>query len=109
MCRRQGFSVLLDSGCNGVIVKREFVEDEQLTEDIANMTFLDVSTVKAPVANIVVDCPFYKGEVTALCISDSVHDLIIGNVDGSKIPTKCEYEVAAVTRAQANADKAKVS
>ena len=59
-------SVLRDTGCNGVIVERQFVQDEQLTGDAVNMTLLDMSTVQAPLAKIVVDCPYYKGEVMAL-------------------------------------------
>ena len=95
-------SVLRDTGCNGVIVKRQFVQDEQLTGDVVNMTLLDMSTVRAPLAKIVVDCPYYKGEVMALCVSNSLHDLIIGNVDGAKMPIDGEIQAAAVTGAQAN-------
>ena len=95
-------SVLHDTGCNGVIVKRQFVHDEQLTGDVVNMTLLDMSTVQAPLAKIVVDCPYYEGEVMALCVSHSLHDLIIGNVDGAKMPIDGEIQAAAVTRAQAN-------
>ena len=94
--------VLRDTGFNGVIVKRQFVQDEQLTGDVVNMTLLDMSTVQAPLAKIVVDCPYYKGEVMALCVSNSLHDLIIGNVDGAKMPIHGEIQAAAVIRAQAN-------
>ena len=102
----QVVSVLRDTGCNRVIVKSEFVQDEQLTEDIANITLLDASTVKAPLAKIAVDCPYYKGEVTALCITNSLHDLITGNADGAKMPIHCEYQAAAVTKAQGKINKA---
>ena len=94
-------SVLRDTGCNGVIVKRQFVQDKQFG-DVVNMTLLDMSTVQVPLAKIVVDCPYYKGEVIALCVTNSLHDLIIGNVNGAKMPIDGEIQAAAVTRAQAN-------
>ncbi|XP_078486364.1 LOW QUALITY PROTEIN: uncharacterized protein LOC144744881 [Ciona intestinalis] len=73
---------LRDTGCTGVIVKKEFVNDDQLTGDHGIITLLDpATTARAEVARICVDTPYYKGEVEALCfLPNAVHDLIIGNI-----------------------------
>ena len=39
-------------------------------------------------------------------MDDTVYDLVIGNIDGSKLPDMSHFSAAAVTRAQANREKA---
>ena len=36
----------------------------------------------------------------------TLYDLVIGNIDGSKLPDRSYFSAAAVTRAQANQEKA---
>ena len=74
--------VLRDTGCDGVIVKSEFVEDDQFTGKMGYMLRIDNTVVEARKAIIKVDTPFLKGKVEALCLSDALYDLIIGNVQG---------------------------
>ena len=41
------------------------------------------------------------GKTEALCIEDRLYDLVIGNIDGSKLPDMSHFSAAAVTRSQA--------
>ena len=53
-----------------------------------------------------IDCPFFTGKNQALCMDDTLYDLVIGNIDVSKLPDMSQFSAAAVTRAQANQEKA---
>ena len=50
------------------------------------MTLIDESTQRYHLAVIDVDCPFFTGKTEALCMEDTLYDLVIGNIDGSKLP-----------------------
>ena len=47
------------------------------------MALIDETTQRHPLAVINVDCPFSKGQTEALCMDDTLYDLVIGNNDGS--------------------------
>ncbi|KAL7647143.1 UNVERIFIED_CONTAM: hypothetical protein RMT77_002401 [Armadillidium vulgare] len=79
-------SVLRDTGCNSVVVKREFVEKNQLTGKRMKMLLIDNSIRDVPVAKINVVTPYYEGEVEALALQDAIYDLIIGNISGARAP-----------------------
>ena len=64
------------------------------------MTLIDETTQRYPVAVIAVDCPFFTGKTEALCMEDTQYDLVIGNIDGSKLPDMTHFSAAAVTRSQ---------
>ena len=49
-------------------------------------------------AVIDIDCPFFTGKTGALCMEDTLYDLVIGNIDGSKFPDMPSFSAAAVTR-----------
>ena len=49
-----------------------------------------------------IDCPFFTGKTE----DDTLYDLVIGNIDGSKLSDMSHFSAAAVTRAQANQEKA---
>ena len=53
-----------------------------------------------------IDCPFSTGKTEALCMDDTLYDLVIGNIDESKLPDMSHVSAAAVTRAQAKQEKA---
>ena len=61
----------------------------------------DETTQKYPLAVIDVDCPFFIRKTEALCIEDTLYDLVIGNIHGSKLPDMSHFSAAAVTRSQA--------
>ena len=67
---------------------------------------IDESTQRYPLAMVEIDCPFFTGKTEALCMDDTLYDLVIGNIDGSKLPDMSHFPSAAVTRAQANQEKA---
>ena len=46
---------------------------------------------RCPVARINIDCPFFRGSTDALCIDDPAHDLVIGNIEGSKFPNMTHF------------------
>ena len=91
--------VLRDTGCTCCTVKHSLVSDDQLIGNESYVTLIDETTQKYPLAVIDVDCPFFTGKTEALCMEDTLYDLVIGNIDGSKLPDMSHF--SAVTRSQA--------
>ena len=46
----------------------------------------DRSVIRAPIAKIRVDTPYYVGEVNALCFREPICDLIMENIPGARKP-----------------------
>ena len=90
-----------DTGCTCCTVKRSLVSDDQLIGKESYVTLIDETTQKYPLAVIDVDCPFFTGKTEALCMEVTLYDLVIGNIDGSKLPDMSHVSAAAVTRSQA--------
>ena len=44
---------------------------------------------------------FFTGKTEALCMEDTLYELVIGNIDGSKLPEMSHFSAATVTRSQA--------
>ena len=78
--------VLRDTGCTGVVVRRSLVSDGQMLNKQSGVTLINNYKQRCPVARINIDCPFFRGTTDALCIDDPAHDLVIGNIEGSKFP-----------------------
>ena len=76
--------VLRDTGCSGIVVKRDLVSEDQFTGDFNVMLLIDNTARKVPIAKIDVDTPYLKGQVEAQCLPDAVYDLIIGNVPDAR-------------------------
>ena len=76
--------VLRDTGCSGIVVKRDLVSEDQFTGEFDVMLLIDNTARKVPIAKIDVDTPYLKGQVEAQCLPDTVYDLIIGNVPGAR-------------------------
>ena len=93
--------VLRDTGCTCCTVKRSLVSDDQLIGKESYVTLIDETTQKYPLAVIDFDCPFFTGKTEALCMEDTLYDLVIGNIDGTKLPDMSHFSAAAVTRSQA--------
>ena len=100
--------VLRDTGCNGVIVRRELVKKEDFTGSMGHVMAIDRTLKEAPIAEIKVDTPYYKGVTQAICLRDPLFDLVIGNIPGARNPDDpvpgVETCAAAVTRAQVRKD-----
>ena len=90
-----------DTGCTCCTVKRSLVSDDQLMGKESYVTLIDETTQKYPLAVIDVECPFFTGKTEALCMEDTLYDLVIGNIDGSKLPDMSHFSAVAVTRSQA--------
>ena len=75
-------TVLRDTGCSGIVVKRDLVSEDQFTGDFNVMLLIDNTARKVPIAKIDVDTPYLKGQVEAQCLPDPLYDLVIGNVPG---------------------------
>ncbi|XP_071964120.1 uncharacterized protein [Antedon mediterranea] len=103
-------SVLRDSGCSGVVVKKDLVSAEQLTGKEKTCVLIDGTVRNLPVALIQVNTPFFSGNTYALCMNNPIYDLILGNIAGVRAPgnpdpTWAERNLegcSVVTRSQAN-------
>ena len=105
MVGNKSVTVLKDTGCSGVIVKRELVAEGQLTCKVEYIMTVARTLLKAPFANVEISTPYYRETVEALCLRDSLCPLIIGNISGARAlddpdETWC-VEAAAVTRSRA--------
>ncbi len=79
-------SVLRDSGCSGVVVRQELVEPSSLTGQNKMCVLIDGSVRKAPVANVYLNTPFFVGQTEALCMQNTLYDVIVGNIAGARSP-----------------------
>ena len=97
--------VLRDTGCNGVIVRRELLKEDDYTGSMGYVMAIDRTLKEAPIK---VDTPYYTGVTQAICLRDPLLDLVIGNIPGAWNPddliSTVETCAAAVTRAQARKD-----
>ena len=98
--------VLRDTGCSGVVVKKDLVGEDQLfTGDFNVMLLVDNTARKVPIARIYIDTPYLKGQEEAQCLSDPIYDLIIGNVpdarDAQNPDPSWQEACAVTTRSQA--------
>ena len=55
--------VLRDSGCNGVIGKRELADEADFIEKVEYMMTVDPMLIRPPIARIEVDTSFYNETV----------------------------------------------
>ena len=76
--------VLRNTGCEGVVVRRGLVDDDQLRGKYCLIVRIDNTVLLAEKARIQVKTPYLSGEVEALCISEVICDLIVGNVPGAR-------------------------
>ena len=83
--------VLRDTGCTGVVVRRSLVSDGQMLNKQSGVTLVNNYKQRCPMARINIDCPFFRGSTDALCIDDPAHDLVIGNIEGSKFPDMTHF------------------
>lgn len=75
-------TVLRDSGCSTIVVRRALVSADQLTGHERVCVLIDGTVRRNPTARIDIDTPYLKGNVTAVCMTNPLYDLIIGNVPG---------------------------
>ena len=101
--------VLRDSGCSGVIVRRELMDETDFAAEMGHIMTVDRTIKRAPMAKLEVNTPFYVGTVEALCLQDPLFNLIMGNVPGARRSDDPNPEwgvvTAVATRAQAPSGK----
>ncbi|GFO01376.1 gypsy retrotransposon integrase-like protein 1 [Plakobranchus ocellatus] len=76
--------VMSDTGCEGVVVRKQLVDASQLTGECCLLLGKDNTALLAEKAVISLRTPFLSGEVKALCIPDTICDVIVGNVEGAR-------------------------
>ncbi len=79
-------SVLRDTGCTGVVIRRSLVSQNQLTGTNKYCVLVDGTIREVPVANVAIDSPYFVGSVEALCMVNPVYDVIIGNIPTARDP-----------------------
>ena len=67
--------VLRDTGCSGIVVKKDLVSEDQFTGDFNVMLLIDNTARKVPIAKIDINTPYLKGQVEAQCLLDAIYDL----------------------------------
>ena len=101
--------VLRDTGCSGVIIRRELVDESDFTGEMGRIMTVYRTIKGAPMAKVEVDTPFYVRTVEALCLQDPLFDLIVGDVPGARRSDDPNAEwgvvTAVATRAQARSGK----
>lgn len=78
--------VLRDTGSNVVIVRRGLVPKNCFTGQTERIVLVNGTVTQLPVARVPVDTPYFKGEVTALCMKRPLYDLVLGNIPGVRAP-----------------------
>ena len=106
--------VLRDTGCSGVIVKRDLVKEDQLTGEDGYLMTIDRTLLRAPLARIHIDTPYFSGMVEALCLRDPLYEVIICNVNGTRKPDEPNPNwnmttAAVATRTQAKKQESKIT
>jgi len=79
-------SVLRDTGCSTVVVRRSLIPDEKLTGLEERCILIDGTIRQTSVAKVEVETPYVSGAVRAVCMENPICDLIIGNVSGAMDP-----------------------
>ena len=98
-------TILRDTGCSGVIVKRHLLKGKQLTVKIGYVMTVAPTFFKAPLANVEVSTSYFNGILETLYLKDPLYQLIIGNISGARAPdnpneTWC-VKAPAIIRSQA--------
>ncbi|KAL1465932.1 hypothetical protein MTO96_043044 [Rhipicephalus appendiculatus] len=78
--------VLRDTGSNTTIVRRDLVPDRCLTGKTRKVMLLDGNVKQLPEARISVHTPYLIGDINALCMRNTLYDLVLGNIPGVKEP-----------------------
>ena len=83
------------------------VSKDQLLGRESYVTLINELSQRYSLALIDIDCPFFTGQNEALCMEDMLYDLVIGNIDGSKLPDMSHFCAAVVTRSEAKQNERK--
>ena len=101
-------SVLRDTGCSGVVVKRDLVPAGKMTGKSRDCYLADGSMIQVPLAVVDIDTPYYTGKVEAWCLTNLLFDLILGNIQNVRGPEDPDPEWSLVQVVQTR-NQAKVA
>ena len=87
-----------DIGC---VIRSSLISKDQLLGEASDVTLINETTQRYPLAMIDIDCPFFSGQTEALCMDNTLYDVVIGNIDGSKLPDMSHFYAAVETGSQA--------
>ena len=73
--------VLRDTGCSGIVVKKNLGSEDQFKGDFNVILLIDNIARNVPIARITVDTPYLKGEVEAQCLPDQGDVLVKGQAE----------------------------
>ena len=79
-----------DTGCTGCVFRSSLVSKDQLLGKVSVVTLINETTQRYPLALIDIDCSFFSGQTEALCMDNALYDVVIGNIDGSKLPDRSQ-------------------
>ncbi|XP_055997762.1 uncharacterized protein LOC125654613 [Ostrea edulis] len=82
----QPVTLLRDSGCRNIVVRRSLVKEEKLTGKYETCILADSTKRTVPVAKVHIDTPYVTGEFEVWCMDNPVFDLIIGEVSNARKP-----------------------
>ena len=87
-----------DTGCTGCVIRSSLVSKDQLLGKASDVTLINETTQRYPLALIDIDCQFFSGQTD---MDNTLYDVVIGNIDGSKLPDMSNFCAAVETRSQA--------
>ena len=74
---------MVDTGCTGCVIRSNLVSKNQLLGKASDVTLMNETTQRYPLALIDIKCSFFSGQTEALCMDNTLYDIVIGNIDGS--------------------------
>ena len=66
-----------DTGCTGCVIQSSLVSKDQLLGKASDVTLINETTQRYPLALIDIDCPFFSGQTEALCMDKTLYDAVI--------------------------------
>ena len=85
-------SVLRDTGCSGVVVRKCLINADQLNGVEQACMLADGSKIKVPIAEVSIDIRYFIGKIEAWCMENPFYDLIIGNIKVAREPNSPDPE-----------------
>jgi len=107
LLENQPSQVLQDTGCSAVIVCGSLVSETKLTGQEARCVLIDGTILRAPVAQVFLDTPYFTGFTDAVCMKNPLYDVIVGNIPGTTNPTPMQPVSAVQTRSAVKETRAK--
>ena len=77
-------TVLRDTGCSTVVVRKDLINPDQLTGKSQSCVLVDGTVKTFPIAKVYIDTPYFTGSASCLCMENPVYDIVIGNIDGAR-------------------------